>query len=131
MNAILAGELRVKRGGHNVVPPHHHRLVADHGQDLDLSSHLLHHRGANEDRVNWLDQPGHVQVGLKRLQLAPEGVALHDNVQDSKLDLSGAGGCAGKENHPGTGSQSRHSRVDGVTQRPNQAETICQFSDCG
>ena len=131
MNPLLAGELGVERSRHDVVASHHYRLLAHCCQHLNIGPDFLHNRSADEYRVNRLGQARHVELGFEGFQLAPKGVALHDDVEQPELDLSRACRGVGEEDHSGARPQRRETGANGLPERFHQSKAFRQFPDRG
>ena len=114
MQTSFAGELGVKRHRNDVALPDGHRMAVDGGEHLDVGACPGDPWGADEDCVD--GGPGdalQLEVGLEGTQLAPERVALRDDVEHPEM-------VAVEHDHPGTRAEHRSPRLDEVEQRPGQ-----------
>src|SRR5690606_12706455 len=91
---VVVGQLGVEGGGDHPALTHRDDVlltrVHDAGQDVDLGSHPLDPGSPDEDgpERHALD-PGHPEVALEGVDLAPEGVAPHRHVQGAQALLVG------------------------------------------
>src|SRR6478672_3689000 len=79
---VVAGDLGVERRGEQVRLPDRddptHRVSRGHGgDDLYVVPDLLHPGRPDEQRVEGRVEAGDRELGLERVDLAPEGVAPH------------------------------------------------------
>jgi hypothetical protein len=124
VDARLAGQLRMERDGDDIaLPDRHDALVGQPGQNLYAGSHALDYGGSDEDRVHRaVAHDRHQQVGLERVELAPEGVALDGHVEQREDGLLAAGDLLGDDDHSGAGAEDRRAgpgqRHDRLAQVP-------------
>src|SRR3954463_15762827 len=81
VHATVVGELRVERDREQRALARGDRVAVDRGEDLDRRAVLGDPGGADEHRPDGTAvDSGQVEIGLERVQLAPERVALGDDV---------------------------------------------------
>src|SRR5258706_4378402 len=102
--AVEAGfsrELRVERGRHDVSLAYgDDPAVVEAGEDVDVRPGPLDDRRPDEDAVDRLiAKHGNGQVGLERIELTPEGVALDGHIEQRQDRRFAAGDLAGKDDH--------------------------------
>ena len=90
----VATHLRVERRRHQrALPdrddPTRGRSVLDPREHLDVVADPLDPRRPDEDRVHRLGEPGEVEVALERVDLPPERVAAHGDVEAAQRLLAG------------------------------------------
>ena len=109
MDAGFAGQLRVERDGDDIALPHRHDpLIGQSSQNLYTGSHALDYGGSDEDRVDRpVAQDRHRQIGLERVELAAEGVALDRHVDQREDGLLAAGDLLGDDDHARARAQNR------------------------
>ena len=128
MQTSVPGKLGVeRRHQHRPLPAQHRPLGAigsrHSGQDLHSGSYPFDHGRPDEHGVERVAQAFHVQIGLEGVDLAPEGVAAHIDVDDPEGVLVGPAveDVSGEQDHPGTGPEGRHPVLQAVPERIEQA----------
>src|SRR5215207_354328 len=99
--------------------------VGDRGERACRRTDRLHHRSADEDRVNGLaSELGDLDVGLERLVLRPERVPPHDDVEPAERPLARnrVEERVGEHDQPGAGAVHRQAVLDARLQRLREAE---------
>ena len=130
MEARLAGELGVERGGDDVaLPDGHDPAVVEPGQDVDLGAGPLDDRGADEDAMDRrAAEDRDVELRLERVELAPERIALDGHVEERQDRRLAAGDLGGQHDHPGTRPEDRRAALGQVEDRVVQAPALDELA---
>ncbi len=143
MQSIIGSQLRVERRRKHRALTHGHDPIgrvaggvgpADRRQDFHLRTRCFDPRCADEHRrERRVPQDWHGHVTLEGLDLAPEGIAAHGQVEAPELPLSGSGveEFIGQHDHPGTGAESRHAGGDPLRYRIQHAQVDGQAGHRG
>ena len=104
---VSPGELRVERRGHDIALPHgHNATVFEPRQHVDRVTDPLDERGPDEHGVHGrVAQHGHLDVGLERIELPAEGVALDGHVEQREDRLVAVDDILRQQDHARTGAQ--------------------------
>ncbi len=101
MKPGVIGQLGMEGGGEHAAVADRDRVAVVAGQNLDAGPVALDPGGADEDRAQRLvADPLDLEVGLEALQLAAEGVAARDRVEEAEVV-----GVA--DDQPGAGAENR------------------------
>src|SRR5439155_1599846 len=134
MEPQVTGELRVKRCHHDRARPAQHRVAVDLRQHLDVVADPLDVRRTDEDRgVGATGHPRDVEVDLERVDLAPEGVAAHGQLDGAEAALVGppVEHLAREQDHPRACPQRGHPGVEALGHRPEETGEVEQLGDGG
>ena len=103
----------------------HDPAVVQPREDVDAGAGPLDDRGADEHGV---DRPSaedvDVEVGLERLELSPERIALDGHVEQRQDRLLAAGDLAREDDHPGARPEDGRARLGEVEDRLAQAPAL-------
>src|SRR5262245_24427836 len=129
MQPVVAADLRMERRREDRTLAYGHDPTRvgsglDPGENLDAVADLLDPRGPDQHGVEGRVESCEVEVGLERVDLPPEGIAPHGDVEPAERLLPGdpALDPVGEHDHPGTGAEGGHSLADPLAQRLEQLE---------
>ena len=130
MEARLAGQLGMERGGDDVaLPDGDDASVVQPREHVDAGPDALDDRCADEDAVDRrVAEDRHRQVRLEGVQLAPEGVALDRDVEQRQDRLVAVGDLAREQDHAGAGAEDRRARRRQVEDRLAQAPAVDELA---
>ncbi len=94
VDAAITGHLRVKRRGENRSLPHRHHVVGGAGQHFHVRPDALHPRRPDEDRVHRFLETRERQITFERVDLSPESVAPHRDIEGFQRNRGAAVGPA-------------------------------------
>ena len=103
----------------------HHAPVRKRCEGDDALPHLLDHRRTDKDRMHrGLADGWDVQIGLKGVQLRPERISSHRDVEAAETLLADNGieHTVGEHDQPGAGAIGRKAAADRALQRLRETE---------
>ena len=124
MQPPVGGQLGVEGGGqHAALAAGGDRAVAEGREHLDARPGVAQARGADEDGAHRIAlDAGAVEIGLERVGLPPEGVALGGHVEDAEGGAVEFGGAAREQDRARAGAPGREAALDALAQRLVEAE---------
>ena len=130
MEAGFARQLGMERGGDDVaLADGDDPSVSQPGEHVDPRPDVIDDGCADEHAVDWhVAEQRHRDVGLERLTLAPEGIALHADVEQRQDRLVPVGDATREEDHPGAGPEDRRARRGEVEDRVAQPPAIDELA---
>jgi hypothetical protein len=108
----------------------YHAPVRKRCKGDDALPHLLDHRRTDKDRMHrGLADGWDVEIGLKGVQLRPERISSHGDVETTDALLVGDGveNPVGKQDQPGAGAIGRKAAADRTLQRLRETEDAGQL----
>ena len=136
MNAPVSGHFRVESSGKHRPLTHRDDMLAGPGQHLNIGSDPLDPGGADEHRTDQTVKAAEVDIALKGVNLAAEGVAAHRHIDGPQrgclpAGLAGVENLTGQQDHSGARTVGRHAGGQSLPQRFEKVEFPQQQADGG
>jgi hypothetical protein len=126
----LACQLWMECCGEDVALPYgHDAAIVKCGEDGDIRADALHDRRPDEDAMyRRIAKHWYLDVSLERLELSPEGIALHGYVEQREDRVLAIADLAREQDHARTGAHDRGPLASQVQDRLSQAPAVDELA---